>query len=309
MSHRLSLDTLLRMSNHEMLRPASEQCVTSSDLVRHFGVWQDRAARAPVYVLHRGRPRLVLTSLDVMDALCAPHAGSATPDADAALAALIDASDQIVILIADDGTVARVNQAALARFGGAVRPGAAPAAIATAGGELLAAAIGRVLASGIAEAAEVIPERYPTRRFACAIDPFPGGCLLRTRDLTAEQQLADARAQAAAIVAAITAAEGVAVRIGLRGYMIDPPAALARLAGVAPEALATARLVTLVDVADRVAVGDALERVIEDGTPRSVRARLLIRGASSLAVTIGLAAVRHGSRVEEIVAGIVPNAA
>jgi hypothetical protein len=46
------------------------QMVTSSDLVRHFGHWQDRAAREPVYILHRGRPRFVLTAIDIMNALC-----------------------------------------------------------------------------------------------------------------------------------------------------------------------------------------------------------------------------------------------
>ena len=53
--------------------PRPEQIVTSSDLVRHFGLWQERAARAPLYILHRGRPRFVLTSIETMDALCATH--------------------------------------------------------------------------------------------------------------------------------------------------------------------------------------------------------------------------------------------
>ncbi len=49
--------------------------VTASDLVRHFGVWQERANRESVYVLHRGRPRFVLTSVEIMQTLCAPHGG------------------------------------------------------------------------------------------------------------------------------------------------------------------------------------------------------------------------------------------
>ena len=49
---------------------SARQIVTSSDLVRHFGHWQDKAAREPVYVLHRGRLRFVITAVDIMDALC-----------------------------------------------------------------------------------------------------------------------------------------------------------------------------------------------------------------------------------------------
>ncbi|MDO7841175.1 hypothetical protein [Sphingomonas immobilis] len=53
---------------------SARQIVTSSDLVRHFGHWQDKAAREPVYVLHRGRLRFVITAVDIMDALCATSA-------------------------------------------------------------------------------------------------------------------------------------------------------------------------------------------------------------------------------------------
>jgi hypothetical protein len=48
------------------------QTVTASALVRQFGLWQERAARAPVYILHRGRARLALTSIELMEAMCAP---------------------------------------------------------------------------------------------------------------------------------------------------------------------------------------------------------------------------------------------
>jgi hypothetical protein len=53
---------------------SARQIVSSSDLVRHFGHWQDKAAREPVYVLHRGRLRFVITAVDIMDALCTTSA-------------------------------------------------------------------------------------------------------------------------------------------------------------------------------------------------------------------------------------------
>ena len=46
---------------------------TASDLVRRFGVWSERAAREPVYVLHHGRPRLILASVEFIETLQRPR--------------------------------------------------------------------------------------------------------------------------------------------------------------------------------------------------------------------------------------------
>src|SRR3546814_16597424 len=42
----------------------NEQSVASTEIVRNFSVWQNRSADRPVYILHHGRPRSVLLSLD-----------------------------------------------------------------------------------------------------------------------------------------------------------------------------------------------------------------------------------------------------
>lgn len=53
--------------------PDRDDTTTASDLVRRFGLWSDRATREPVYVLHRGRPRLVLASVELIELLCRPR--------------------------------------------------------------------------------------------------------------------------------------------------------------------------------------------------------------------------------------------
>lgn len=50
-----------------------DDMTTASDLVRRFGMWSERATREPVYVLHRGRPRLVLASVELIEMLCRPR--------------------------------------------------------------------------------------------------------------------------------------------------------------------------------------------------------------------------------------------
>lgn len=280
------------------------QCVTASDLVRHFGVWQDRAARAPVYILHRGRPRLALTSLEVMEALCAPHSMNAADGA--ALPALLDAIDDVALITDEHGGIIASSRAARARFGTAAQNGANVTAVAIVGGGFLSDAIARVAASGVGEQAEIIPARYPTRRIACVISPFPSGCLIRAHDLTAEEELAAACARTAAVIHAVEAVGATTVRIGMRGYLLDQPPSLARMIGVTLEALETVRFVSLVDVAGRVAVGDAIEGVIADDEPRHVAAALLVRGAAPLPVTIGFTALRPATRIEEVIATIIP---
>lgn len=49
--------------------PDRDDVTTTSDLVRRFGRWRARAARSPVYILYRGRPRFVLASIELIDVL------------------------------------------------------------------------------------------------------------------------------------------------------------------------------------------------------------------------------------------------
>lgn len=291
------------MSDASPPRLDTQQCVTASDLVRHFGIWQERAARAPVYVMHRGRPRLALTSLDVMQALCAPHRVGAGDNAK--LAALLDAIDDVALIVDQSGAIVASSRAARARFGDATRIGGDAAAIATGSG-FLSEAIARVAATGATEQVEVIPARYPTRRIACVVSPFPNGCLIRAHDLTAEEQLATTHARAAALTGAVEVVGAATVRIGLRGYLLDAPNSLARLIGVTREALETVRFVSLIDVAGRVAIGEAIEAAISELVPRRVVTSLLVRGADSLPVAIGLAGLPPAARIEEVIATIIP---
>lgn len=292
------------MSDASPPRPGVQQCVTASDLVRHFGIWQERAARAPVYVMHRGRPRLALTSLDVMEALCAPHSAGAGDST--ALSALLDAIDDVALIADQGGAIVASSRAARARFGEATRAGADAAALALTGGGFLSEAVARVVATGVAEQVEIIPARYPTRRIGCMISPFPNGCLIRAHDLTAEEQLSTAYARASAVIGAVEAVGAATVRIGLRGYLLDPRASLARLIGVTRDALETVRFVSLIDVSGRVAIGEAIEAVIGETTPKRIMASLLVRGADALPVVIGLTALRPAARVEEVIATIIP---
>lgn len=300
---------MLRMAEHLPFVSGTEQQVTSSALVRQFGVWQERAARAPVYILHHGRPRLVMVSLELMDAL-----GSATalpaPRGDCALSALIDAIEQPIVTVGDDGGIRLANSAARARFGTQVEPGATPAGLSAASGAFLADAVARVLHTGHGEAIEVVPDRYPDRRLDAAILPLPTGCLIRFDDLSTAEELRASETERDALRAALEATKGAAVtRISLRGYVAAPGAAFAAMTGAAPDQLAAARFVTLLEVADRPRVGEVIEEVIRDAATVAVDATLLVRGADAAPVRIGLSPIKVDGRVAEVLAVVTLRAA
>src|SRR3546814_6658617 len=58
-------------SAHPPPMKGNEQSVASTEIVRNFSVWQNRSADRPVYILHHGRPRSVLLSLDQYSELAA----------------------------------------------------------------------------------------------------------------------------------------------------------------------------------------------------------------------------------------------
>ena len=282
----------------------AEQQVTASELVRHFGVWQERAARAPVYILHRGRPRLVLTSLDVMDALCAPHARDGGTERED-LPALLDADDGVTIAVSREGHVRLASRGARARFGGAVAPGASIEALTHSAGSFLTDAIRRVAGTGMPESIELEWRRYAGRRKLCRIAPFPNGCLITASDLDAAEELHALRRHHAALCASAEAAGLIEIGITLRGHVAAPTAALARITGVAPDALAGTRFASLFDVADRVAIGEAIDRAIRTSSTERIQASLLSRGARSQAVAIGLSPVVEAGQVTGLIATTV----
>jgi PAS domain-containing protein len=290
---------------------ASGHVVTASDLVRHFGSWQDRAARAPVYILHRGRPRHVLTSVEVMQALCAPHDEQQQKAGPGAHDALLDLIGDIVLLCDSRLGINGISRAARSFFGADVRPGTMLDRLSTpATSPFLADAARRVLASGAPEIAEIEAARFPGRRLECHLAPYPNGVAILARDASAIDELAQLRAAGHAQAMAIGAVAGVATaRINLRGYLDAPSPTLGILTGLSAEGLASVRFVTLMEIGSRVTLGDAIESVIASGDPQSIRASLLVNRGVPVAVRIGLAAIRRGVAVTGVSAAIAVDAA
>ena len=158
----------------------------------------------------------------------------------------------------------------------------------------------RVLTSGMAETAEIAAPRDPRRRLALLLTATPSGVLVSVADASLHDDLREIQAAREAEIEARRAAGAAAVaRITLRGYIAQPDASLAALTGLSPDMLATARFVALFDVATRVEVGVAVERVIDGAPPQGLSARLLVNRGDPLPVRIGLAPIRRGAAAIE----------
>lgn len=286
--------------------PPADQIATSSDLVRHFGLWQERAARAPVYILHRGRARFVLTSIETMDMLCAPHAASpAPPGLDPTV--LLDGVSDLVLVTAADGAILASSRAARAHFGPVAAVGAPVDAIAPVSTRaFLADAVARVIASGVGDRLEIVSSVRAGRMLALALEPAGRGVAVFAQDGTTERDHARALAAARARDAAMLAATGVAAAIiNPRGYIVDPAPSLAALTGLTQEALTMIRFVALVEIDARFTLGAAIETALAGGAPPPLDASLLVNRATPVRVRIGLAPAYGGGPIDGVAATVV----
>lgn len=274
--------------------------VSASEFVRQFSDWSDRAKDAPVYVLHHGRPRFALASVELLRRL-----GTASGGAEI-LAATLDALLEPVVLLDRSGRIIAAGRAARQCFGPSVREGASlSAAFAPPeAAQYLAAIVERVARVGIGERAE-LPAGDDSARVELVVEPHPLGILVVGRAAGLADMRDAALAQMRALRTAVAALPGTAIAtIGARGYLIDPDPALARLTGFAPAALAAVRAVTLFGIGSRVAVGDAIEAVFAGELPPPVVADLLTDADGPVPVRLGLAPLRRGLAIGAVVAAI-----
>ncbi len=292
------------MSKHA--RPEGDVVVTTSDFVRQFGHWQERASRAPVYILHRGRPRFVMTSVETMQQLCAIRGDVPDMVATADDAALLDLVSEIILILDADLRVVQ-SSAAARRYFGVTPAGGIPVAqlVERDSQAMLDQALRRVLSSGLGETIEV-GGPYPARQLAFTMFPHPRGVAAVARDVTIVDELDAARAEYHAESAAIDAIGDVATaRLNLRGYIDALPVGLAHMAGLGDQALVGVRFTGLIARHTRVAVDDAIEIVLAQGKTAAVDAALLVGGQHERPVRIGMAPVRRGSPVTGVALAIV----
>lgn len=274
----------------------TEFTVTSSDLVRNFGTWQERVQRSPLYIMHRGRPRAVMLSVDSMTALCARVEGPVA-GANEQVGAIVEAYDEAVILADPTGTVTGFNHVAKARFP-SVNEGSLVVSL---GGDFLKAAVVRVAESGTSEVLEVTLYDRPSREYVARLCAMPEGVVILLRDVTAAERLRENDARMLALIEAVEAGGNAATfRLDQRGSLVEPRQSLARLVQAAHDQLAGVRLVTLVSTADRPKVAEMISQVLATGKSASDQIVVLVQGRKLQTAKLSLGSVNPIGRVTEL---------
>lgn len=280
------------------------QIVTASALVRNFGAWQDRAMTSPVYILKRGRARLVMMAADLIEQLGA----SARPADEWAeeRQPLLDAMREVVILLDADRVVRFANNAAVGCFSAEGLGEPIERMLPPDIDGFLVDIIGRVQRSGLREHVEVTLGDAGTRHLSIAIVPLAGGVGLIGHDVSVLHELATANAALSAVDSALAVLDDVAkVRINLRGYLVRPTRSFARMTGLSMEALSSIRFISTIDIGSRAATADAIEQVIANRKPMRVEASLMVNGAPSRPVSIGISPLLAGPSIEGVQAMLV----
>lgn len=284
-----------------MITPPALISVSSADIVRHFGRWQDHAANQPVLVTHHGRDRIVLVSVahyrDLAGGRPSPSPGSIA-DRDA-LQRLTELLTQGFMAFDPDMTVTMANGAAAAfmRLPREAILGHRLADLVPGIEETLGyISLARAAASGATSTFEMPSFAYEGRWLLFRTFPVGDGAACLFRDITDEvaaRRGADART---ATLAAIAAHGAIGrARLSARATFVEVDAAFAGFAGFAPEGLARAKLTDILSTRDRSRTGDAVEAVLEGGSARAIEVAILTKSGAERPVRVGLAPLRdHG---------------
>lgn len=283
---------------------ARAQIVTASALVRNFGTWQDRAMTAPVYILKRGRARLVMLAADLIEQM-----GNAPPRSDEWISErqpLLDTLREVVILLDEQRVIRFANSAAIAFFAASatgqpverILPGGLDA--------FLIDVIERVQRSGMREQVEIALDTGGARPLSLAVIPLAQGVGLIGHDVTILHDLNTANAALSAVDGAFSVLTDLAkVRIDARGMLIRPTRSFAQMTGMSVEALVATQFINTIALASRVAVADAIEQAIASRAPTRVEGDLLVNGTAPQPVAIGLSPLGIGPVIEGVQAILI----
>lgn len=273
-----------------------DDMVTASDLVRRFGRWRERALTAPVYIVHRGRPRLILASVDLIDMLARPRHDVVAEGQ--RVAALLDGSPGMIVIVDRGLAIVAASRSVRARFSDHAAPGAPVAGLVVVEDAApLTAAIQRVAMSTLAETIELALAGDPHRRVMLAVEPHPDGVALFGR-----ADAADPADDRASLDETFALSRGAAVaRIDRYGFLDGPHTALAALTGIGAAMLSSLRFVSLFSIQSRGVVADLIAAVEADGEPRSGASRLLIESGDPRPVTVVFAPRRRGAAIDGVV--------
>lgn len=234
---------------------AAGGAVTAAEIIRNFGFWQQRALVQPLTITHHGRARVMLISTEAYEQL--QDAGKAD-DRDQEPDLLIENLKEGLVLHDSELRIAKMNRAAEAFFGANREDLAAFSSGDTKGTEHPSAMQGvlqRVLRSGEILDYEADSGLPSGRRISLRSFPYRGGVATLFLNLTEQERLRQAAAEAEAARKVIAAMGKVGLgRVSIAGNLVAADEVFQRLAGLPVPELLSVPLIAMVAEGDRARV-------------------------------------------------------
>ena len=274
--------------------------VTSAEITRNFGYWQERAQHQPLTITHHGRPRYVLVSNDRWREVSQADQGERpTPDQGALeFALLMKHMDGGLVIIDNDMKVIQSSSEATLLLGhpsGKVIGRQIDEILPQVGCGPAIACIRHVSRTGEETHFELPGEtpQHPPLRIKAFL--WPNGVALIVRvfhDRDSDKIAVDSEALDRAC-----AAHGyiATVKLTVRGTIAQLDASFAALTGLAHGQLKGTRFADLTVPASRAAVRDAIEAVLEgSAASRAFGSRILTNAGIEVPVRISIAPIASG---------------
>lgn len=297
------------MANMHGHRTANDaQSVPATEIVRNFPVWQDRSNKRPVTILHHGRPRSVLLSLEQYSQLLMgqgsqdEHGEKLRVQLDIVLANITC----LFIQVDRNLQVTRTNHAAAAFFnrspGSLVgqplddlvpEPNASPVIQATR----------KVLATGLIERLSL---KSADAELLIDVTPFPAGAALFGRDVAAIAEWEELSARSTAEEQLSTMMTGLAVgEVGPDGRLAGVHPSLTRLLRFRQEWIGNTAFCDLFDAGSRRKCSLHLAHVLAGKGPVCCRPDIITRDRDAVPIRLFLAPKMKGETVASVLFSIL----
>jgi PAS domain-containing protein len=254
------------------------QCVSSAELTRNFGAWQDRAARGPLVVTHHGRPRCVLLAAEAY----AQYSRAPVQEEETALdqGLLSERIDMGLVVLDKSLPIEGLNTLASVMLG-----------------RSRDRLVGLSILDLLPRLAEdpyhpqmrrVLRSASPARFSLLGQDeramhihafPWPTGIALTLQSASSEEEAQAELARARALSAALQTHGNIGTaHLTVRASIAEVDHSFASIVGIAPERLTGARVTDLFAMSSRDVVSAALEQVITGSHVEALDACLLVDG-------------------------------
>ena len=274
--------------------------VTSAEITRNFGYWQERAQDRPLTITHHGRPRYVLVSNERWQEVSqAEHGERPKPDQDTLeFALLMKHMDGGLVIIDNDLKVIQSSSEATMLLGharGEVIGRRIDEILPQVGCGPAIACIRHVSRTGEETHFELPGEtpQHPPLRIKAFL--WPNGVALIVRvfhDRNFDKTAIDGEALERAC-----AAHGyiATIKLTVRATIAQLDARFAALTGLAPGQLKGTRFADLIVPASRAAVREAIEVVLEGSAPsRAFGSKILTNAGVEVPVRISITPIASG---------------